>query len=553
MKNKILRTGCVWLVLLVFSQGMQAQSAHFRTGRSIDLLHNILREVSVFYVDTVQMDQLVNIGIASMLEHLDPYTEFIPEEDNESIELMTTGTYGGVGSLIQKTPNGVIFTDPYEGSPAVRAGIVVGDLILEIDGVPATELSVDECSRRLKGMPGTDVRLKIKKVKTGETAELTIRRERIHFPDIAYYGILDGGVGYIRITGFTLGGGQELRNAFLELQASGKMSTLVLDLRGNGGGPVEEAVNMLGLFLPRATEVLSVKGRYPQQNMTYKTKDEPLDVHIPIAVLVNRGSASSSEILAGAIQDLDRGIVVGTRTFGKGLVQSFRPLQYNAKLKMTTGKYYTPSGRCVQAIDYSHRNEDGSVGYVPDSLIQAFKTRNGRPVFDGGGISPDIRVEPEPFSRLAIELLSKNLIRDYAIQYFAARASIAAPELFELSDAEYEDFISFMEDREFDGRSATEALLEQLVHTAKREGYDSLTLEQIEAVKEMTNGSKAKDLQRHKAELKRLLEEEICSAYYHTRGRIRSMLREDVQLSRTIEVLSDSHAYRRALAPPSVE
>ena len=547
MKKNIIGMGCVWLVLLLFPNGIQAQSAFFKAGRSIDLWHNVLREVAIFYVDTVQVDQLVDTGIAAMLDQLDPYTEFIPEEENESIELMTTGTYGGVGALIKPTPDGVIFTEPYEGSPAVKAGIVPGDLILEIDGVSAIELSVDECSSRMKGMPGTDVRFKIRKVKTGATEELTIRRERIHFPDIAYYGMLDGGFGYMRVTGFTLGGGEDLRRAFQELKATQKMSALILDLRGNGGGPVEEAINMLGVFLPRGTEVVSVKGRYPQQNTTYKTKDEPLDTQIPIAVLVNRGSASSAEILTGAIQDLDRGIVVGTRTFGKGLVQSFRLLPYNAKLKITTGKYYTPSGRCVQAIDYSHRNEDGSVGYVPDSLIQAFTTKNGRLVFDGGGISPDIKVEGETYSRLAIELLSKDLIREYAIKFFATRESIPAPEVFELSEVEYGDFVSFMEGCLFDHRSTTDILLEQIARTAKQEGYNAQTLSQIEAVTKLTESNKTKDLHRHQAELKRLLEEEICSVYYYTKGRVRSMLREDVQLEKAMEVLSDSHVYLQFL------
>ncbi|MCL1973218.1 MAG: S41 family peptidase, partial [Bacteroidetes bacterium] len=538
MMKKIFGTGSVGLILLLFSQGIQAQSADFKTGRSIDLLHNVLREVAVCYVDTVKIDELVDVGIAFMLNQLDPYTEFIPEEENESIELLTTGTYGGVGALIKQTPAGVIFTEPYEGSPAVRAGIVPGDLILEIDGVPATEFTAEECSNRMKGMPGTDVRFKIQKIKTGATEEMTIRRERIHRSDISCYGMLEGGVGYISISTFTLGGGQDLRNAFLELKASGGLSSLVLDLRNNGGGPVEEAVGMLGLFLPRGTAVMSVKGRFSQQDMIYKTKEDPLDIHIPIAVLVDRGSASSSEILTGAIQDLDRGVVVGTRTFGKGLVQSFRSLPYNAKLKITTGKYYTPSGRCVQAIDYSHRNEDGSVGYVPDSLIQAFTTKNGRTVYDGGGITPDIIVESEPYSRLAFELaIRRDLIRAYAIQYFALHDSIAVPELFTLSDIEFEDFISFMEVREFDGRSATDMLLEQIEGSAKREGYDDVILDQIAAIKKGMEGNKADNLQRHKVELKRLLEEEICSVYYFKRGGIRSMVREDVQLKKAVETL----------------
>ena len=549
--KKIFKLGWCCLATLMFSGVSLAQSASFQTGKSIDLFYNVLRELSTHYVDTVQLGSLVEYGIVSMLDRLDPYNEFFPEEENESIELLITGTYGGVGSVInyKSKLGGTVFTEPYEGSPAAKAGIVAGDHIVEIDGVPTATLSLDECSARMKGKPGTDVRLKIKKVKTGEIIDLVLRRERIHYPDIAYHGILDEGVGYIRIASFTLGGAQDLRKAFLELQSTGLMSKLVLDLRGNGGGSLDEAVEMLSLFLPRTTEVVSQKGRSAHQNIVYKTKDEPLDLDIPIVVLVNRGSASSAEILAGAIQDLDRGVIVGTRTFGKGLVQAIRPLDYNATLKVTVAKYYIPSGRCVQAIDYSQRNEDGSVGAIPDSLIKEFKTKNGRSVYDGGGITPDERVDAGAYSRITYELMSRDLFWDYAVQYLKSHDEIEVPEQFVISDSEYDDFVTFMESMEFDSRSATEVVLEQLLATAKREGYDAEVIKQLDELKTITTGDKAKDLYRHKIEIKQLLEEEICNFYYYQKGRIRSILRNDSQLNMAIEILSDAHKYATLLTP----
>jgi len=546
---KIIKTGvALFLALLVSQHVAHAQSSDFKTGKSLDLLHNILREVAVFYVDTVEVGALVDAGIVAMLEELDPYTEFIPEEENESIELMTTGSYGGVGATIRK-PKGVVFWEPYENYPAAKAGIVQGDEILEIDGVSTAGLTVDQCSAAMKGKPGTEVNFKIKKVKTGDVVNLTLRRERIHFSDIAWHGMVQEGVGYIRISGFTQGGSIELRKAFLELKSSGNLSSLVLDLRGNGGGLLDEAVNMLGLFLPRGTEVVSAKGRYAQQDVIYKTKEEPLDLQIPIVVLVNRGSASSAEILAGAIQDLDRGVVLGTRTFGKGLVQAIRPLNYNAKLKITTAKYYIPSGRCVQAIDYSHRNEDGSVGAIPDSLIKEFKTKNGRSVFDGGGITPDEKIETVGYSRMAIELVSRDLIWEYAVRYFIRHDAIALPEQFVLTDNEYDDFIAFVKQKEFNGRSATQVLLEQLLTTAKRENYDSLVVKQLSDFIATTIGDTSSELMRHKSEIKRLIEEEICCIFFYQKGRIRSMLRNDIQIDKAIEILLDQQKYKKLLLP----
>ncbi|MDR2586555.1 MAG: S41 family peptidase [Prevotellaceae bacterium] len=546
--RKIFRIGASFSALFLLSFGLNAQSTDFKAGKYIDLFHDVLREVAVFYVDTVQIGTLVNEAIESMLEQLDPYTELIPEEESESLELMTTGSYGGVGSYIKGSPKGVVFSEPYENYPAAKAGIVPGDEILEIDGVSTAGLSTDECSNAMKGKPNTEVRFKIKKVRTGEVVDLVLTRERIHFSDITYYGMVGEGIGYIRIAGFTMGGGNDLRRAFLELKSGGGLSKLILDLRGNGGGLLEEAVNMLGMFLPRGTEVVSARGRYPQQNVFYKTKEEPIDVNIPIVLLVNRGSASSSEILAGAMQDLDRGVIIGTRTFGKGLVQSIRPLNYNAKLKITMAKYYIPSGRCVQAIDYSHRNEDGSVGAIPDSLIKEFTTKNGRSVFDGGGITPDEKIEIGGYSRMAIELISRGLIWDYMVQYTLKHDQIVTPELFALTDDEYNDFITFMEQQEFDGRSATEVMMEQLLTMAKREGYDSLVVQQLNDIKKITTGDRSKDLLRHKTEVKRLLEEEICATYYYQKGRIRSMLRNDIQLNRAIEILSDCQEYSNILS-----
>ena len=518
--------------------GIYAQSANFKTGKALEVQYNILRELNAGFVDTIDTEKLINKGISAMLSSLDPYTEYIPDENEEDLEMMRTASYGGIGAVIRKVDSiGVLISQPYLGSPAVKFGLEPGDFILAIDGESVLPLPVDKCSERMKGQPGTQVKFLVKKGRTGEEKEIVVTRERVHIPDVSYSGVLRDTVGYIRHEAFTEGGSRDFRKAFEGLQQKG-IKHLLIDLRGNGGGIVDEAVNILSLFLPKGTSVVSAKGRSAQSVFDMKTQQEPLDTLIPITVLVNSGSASASEIIAGAIQDLDRGMITGTRTYGKGLVQGFRPVGYNGSLKFTTAKYYTPSGRCVQAIDYSNRNSDGSVGAVPDSLKKAFKTlKKGRTVYDGGGITPDTLIKTEVYSRPAYSLVANDIFGEYAIEYYKKHPSIAAAAEFALTDAEYEEFVKFAAGKNFDSRSAAQAQLDQMLKAAKNEDLYEPYKEAFDALEKSLKISKEEMLRVKKAEFKPLLEEEIVYKYYYTPGRVESIIRNDSQLHQVLDLI----------------
>lgn len=513
-----------------------AQSGNFKTGKALEVQYNILKELSVAFVDTVDIEKLTTIGIDAMLRSLDPYTEYIPDENEEDLEMMRTGAYGGIGSVIRKIDSvGVLISQPYIGSPALKYGLEPGDIILEIDGASVLPLAADECSSRMKGQPGTQVKFLVKKGRTNQTEEIVVTRERIHISDVSYSGILRDSIGYIKHDSFTEGGHRDFRKAFTELKANGAKH-LIIDLRSNGGGLVDEAVKILSLFLPKGTTVVTAKGRTPQSEFAMKTETEPLDTLIPITVLVNSGSASASEIVAGAIQDLDRGTIAGTRTYGKGLVQGFRPVGYNGNLKLTTAKYYTPSGRCVQAIDYSNRNSDGSVGYVPDSLKKEFKTLKGRTVYDGGGITPDTLIKSETYSRPAYSLVANDIFGEFAIEYYKKHPQIAKASEFALTDAEYEEFVKFAATKEFDSRSSAQAQLDQMLKSAKSEDLYEPYKAEFDALEKKLSISKEEMLRVKKAEFKPLLEEEIVYKYYCAPGRIESIIRNDVQLHKTLDL-----------------
>jgi len=523
-------------VALLLASVLTAQSREFKAGKSLDIQFSVLRELSLFYVDTIQVDKLVQTGINAMVESLDPYTVYIPEEEEESIELLTTGSYGGIGALIKKINGGVEISEIYENSPAAKAGLVAGDVILKIDSLSTTGLTVEQCSSKMKGTPGVVVTFVVKKLRGGEQKEIKIARERVHFPDVAYWGMVNDTVGYIRITSFTLDGAKDVKNAVVNLKKSGKIKRLVLDLRGNGGGLLDEAVNIVSIFVPSGTKVVSALGRQKQTDAIYYTKEEPTDTVLPLIVLVNSGSASSSEIVAGALQDLDRATIIGTRTFGKGLVQSIRDVGYNNKIKLTTAKYYTPSGRCVQAIDYSNRNEDGSVGNIPDSLIRSFKTSKGRVVFDGGGIAPDVKIEAESYSRPSLSLLYNDILRDYSIVYFKDHLTIESPSKFKLSDEEFEKFVEYAVGREFDHRTASEVDYDRLMATAKKEGLITDLDSGLKQLESKVKLGKSGSIRKNCEEIKALLEEEIVNRYYFQRGRIESIVRNDKQLKEAIGV-----------------
>ncbi|OFY35622.1 MAG: hypothetical protein A2X17_04340 [Bacteroidetes bacterium GWF2_41_61] len=527
----------VTLLLLLLPGRADAQSANFKIGKSLDVQMNVLKELSLLYVDSIDSEKLIMRAIDAMLESLDPYTVMIPAEDKESLELLTTGSYGGIGALIRKEGNSVLLSEIYENTPASKAGLFAGDMIIKIDGISVTPLKVEECSAKMKGTPGTSVTFTIKKLRGGDTTDIVIVREKIHIPDVAYSGMLSESVGYIRVTGFTVGGAKDVKNALLELKKSPHLNRLIIDLRGNGGGLLDEAVDIVSLFVPKGTKVVSSLGKFRQADIEYRTKNEPVDVNLPLVVLVNSSSASSSEIVAGALQDLDRATIVGTRTFGKGLVQSIRDVGYNNKIKVTTAKYYTPSGRCVQAIDYAQRNEDGSVGAIPDSLIRPFKTLvKGRTVYDGGGIIPDVMLEPQIFSRLAVALVFEEIFHDYSIEYFKNRLSIESPSKFSLTDKEFEEFVKWASGRDFDYRTASEVEFDKMVSTLKRESIYDVMKDEIALLEKKLKLGKTDVLKRAVNEIKPLLEEEIVSRYYFQRGRIESMLRNDIQAAKAVDV-----------------
>ncbi len=522
-------------ISLISSFVVNGQSKEFKAAKSIDVQLSVLRELSMFYVDSVEVDKLVDTGIRAMLESLDPYTIYIPEEDEENLELMTTGSYGGIGALIKKSGNSIVISEPYEGSPAARAGLMSGDTIVRVDTSYTKYLSLEGCSSRMKGEPGTEVSFLIKRLKGGKEELIKIKREKIHFPDVAYSGIVADSVAYMRITGFTVGGSNDVRRELISLKESGKVKRVVIDLRGNGGGLLDEAVEIVSLFVPKGTLVVSSKGRFKQADIEYYTKSEPIDTITPLVVLVNSGSASSSEIVAGALQDLDRATIMGSRTFGKGLVQSIRDVGYNNKIKLTTAKYYTPSGRCVQAIDYSHRNPDGSVGNVPDSLIKPFKTKKGRVVYDGGGIDPDVKLDVQIFSRPALSLAYNEILLDYSVLYLKQHDKIAQPSEFTLTDKEYDDFVNYAKNLEFDSRTNAEVDFDRLISSVKKAPYYNELKAELDSLERKIKLSKESVLQKNKGEIKSLLEEEICNRYYYRRGRMESMIRNDAQLKDAIK------------------
>ena len=494
----------------------QAQSADFKMGQSLEIEYAALQELAKAYVDTVNFDKMILTGLRSMLATLDPYTVYISEEEEDDFTLMTTGNYGGVGSLIRKLPGeGVKIVEPYENSPAAKAGLQPGDVILEIDGRPVFEETSEQSSGRMKGQPGTQVKFKVVKGRTKDTVDVVVTRERIHVSDIAYAGIYRDDIGYIQLTGFTTDMADEFREQVRQLKEAGA-NRLVIDLRDNGGGVMDEAIEIVSLFVPRGTLVVSSKGRVPEMNREYHTTSAPVDTLMPLLVMVNGNSASASEITAGALQDLGRATIAGTRSFGKGLIQSIRPMPYNSQMKLTTGKYYTPSGRCVQAIDYSNRHEDGSLD----------KDANG-------GIAPDLEVEGHPFSRPTVSLVYYDITGSYAIDYFLKHETIDRD--FHLTDAEYEDFVKYAATQDFDARTAAQTALDQLIKAAQAEDLYDNYKEEIEALQKKVNMDKETVLRAKKAEILPLVEQEIVTCYYFNRASVPVALRYDAQLRDAVD------------------
>ena len=527
------------LAALTISVAASAQSKSFSLGKWVELHNAILKELNRSYVDSLEVGRIEREGVDAMLSALDPYTVYVPEEEQEDFQMMLSNTYGGIGAVIYKPDvNGnVQINEPYAGSPAAKAGLRCGDEIETIDGETTHGLTSQQCSDKMRGKPGTQVVFRVKKLRggptwqAGEVIEIPVTRERIALPSIEYVDMINDQDGYVLMTKFTDGVGQGIRDAYNTLKKKG-MKRLVLDLRSNGGGLMNEAVNIVSLFVPKGSVVVTSKGRLAGAEQVYKTTTDPIDLEIPIVVLVDSGSASASEIVSGALQDLDRATIIGTRTYGKGLVQSIRPLPYDGQLKVTTAKYYTPSGRCVQAIDYSHRNEDGSVGHIPDSLTHEFKTLHGRTVRDGGGITPDFEVKAHKYSRLTYSIVLNGIVDQYAMKYVREHEALPTVEDFHF-DA-YDHFIAFAKDKEFDYRSSARALFDEMKKILAEDGLSEAMTGEIAAMEKSLDMDKETFLRLKKDEIVPFIEEEIAVRYWFQEAGIKVRLRTDDQLKEAL-------------------
>lgn len=530
----------VLLIALWQVSNISAQDKNFEIMKNLEIFSSAYKELHLDYVDEINPGELIKTALDKMLETLDPYTVYIPEADVEDYKIITTGHYGGLGALVFHRDGYVYISDPYEGFPAQKAGLIPGDKIIKINGQDAHKKNVEEVSTQMKGQAGTSVTLTIEREGVSKPFEVTMIREEVKLKNVQHYEMLNKEVGYILQTGFMQGAAQEVKNAVIDLKSKG-MKKLILDLRGNGGGLLNEAVDIVNIFYPQNQEIVSVKGKVIERNMTYKTQQLPLDTEIPVLVLVNRESASASEIVAGSLQDLDRAIIMGQRSFGKGLVQNILPLDYRAQMKITTAKYYIPSGRCVQALDYSHKDDEGIATKIPDSLRTAYKTKGGRTVYDGDGIEPDLELEPQKYSNITISLITKYLIFDYANQYKRNHQNIPPTKEFNITDEIYVDFVNYAKSKDYSYDSQTEDALDKLIKTAKEDGFwnDEFN-KQTDKFQEQLKADKNKDFEKYKDEIKNVLKSEIVSRYYYQKGRAEVSLADDPEVKKAIELLNDS-------------
>jgi carboxyl-terminal processing protease len=541
-----------WTVLFVLcvlnGVSQTTKDNSFEIMKNLDIYANLVKELNTEYVDEINPGELTQTGIEAMLESLDPYTNFIPESQVEDFRFMTTGQYGGIGALIHQQGNFVIISEPYEGSPAQKSGLKAGDKILEINGQKAEGKSYDEVSTILKGQAGTTVILLLQRDGVDQPIEKSIVRENIRIDNIPYSGIVGGDIGYMRLSGFTQNAAKEVRQAFLKLKEEHSLTGLVIDLRGNGGGLLNEAVDIANLFVERGQDIVSTRGKQPDKNRTHQTLNPSVDLNIPLVILVDRQSASASEILAGSMQDLDRGVIIGQKTFGKGLVQNVVPLSYNAQAKITVAKYYIPSGRCIQAIDYSKKNGKGEFTRIPDSLIRSFTTKNGRVVYDAGGISPDLMTPPRKLSKIALTLYSKYLIFDFVTLFERNHPSISTADQFEIDDSLFNDFLSFISNKDYSYSTLSEQALEQLKKNALKENYFDAIKVEYDHLKAQMEKDKKEDLNRYKDQINDLLRMEIVTRYYYQKGKIETSLKKDTTLAEAISVLHNTDKYKSILA-----
>jgi carboxyl-terminal processing protease len=547
MLRKIKWLSAITLIAVVAIAFRNPAEKYFDIAKSLDIYATLFKEVNAYYVDEVEPQKLVRKSIDAMLESLDPYTDYIPEDELETFRITTTGQYGGIGAMIGSVNKKLLITHPYRNFPAFKSGLKVGDEIISVDGKESKGRSTSEISALLKGQPKTEVEVKVKRYGQKENLTFKIKREKINVTNLTYYGMVDTETGYMKLDDFTPGASREVADAIVNLKAKGA-TNLILDLRDNPGGLLHEAVNIVGLFIPKGQEVVSTKGKVQEWNKNYNTLNNPVDLQIPLAILVSEGSASASEIVAGALQDYDRAILIGRKTFGKGLVQTTRPVAYNSQLKVTTAKYYIPSGRCIQALDYTHRKSDGTVDKFADSLKSTFATKNGRKVFDGGGLDPDVIVEEEYLGTITAALINSGLLFDYATRFVGEHPQ--TPELtnFALSDQEYEKFLAFLKDNKFTYTTPLERSTKQLIESAKQEKYYTDLEANLSILKNKIESSKQEDFVRFKPEIQRVLEEQIGFHYGLFEGQADISLKRDDAIQQARHVLQNSGDYKKILA-----
>lgn len=521
---------------------------YFELSKNIEIFASLYREVNTYYVDEIEPAQFMRTGIDAMLKSLDPYTDYISESEMEDFRFMTTGQYGGIGALISKKDEDVIIADPYENFPAAKADLRAGDILLEIDGKSVRGKQTDDVSKMLKGQPNTEVKVKIQRTGEKVPLEKTLIRQEIKVESVSYAGMLTDEIGYLNLSAFRTNAGNEVISAINKLKAQG-MKKLVFDLRGNLGGSLDEAIRISGIFIPKGSLVVDTKGKVKEWDKSYRSYHDPLDLNIPLVVLIDGSSASASEIVSGVMQDYDRAVLIGQKSFGKGLVQTVRPLTYNTQVKITTAKYYIPSGRCIQAIDYSEKDAQNRPVKRADSLRVAFKTRNGRIVYDAGGVSPDITLENRTVSNVTASLLIKRHIFDYATLYRAKNPVIAKPEDFSLSEADYNDFLAYIQDKDYDYITESEKALEDFKEKAVKEKYFEAIQADYEALKAKQKHDKEQDVKKHRKEIEYFLVQEIASRYYYQQGRMRASFREDPELNEALAILNDSNRYNQLLKP----
>ena len=543
--KKLLALAVVVSGLVLFSFTPPADR-YFEIAKNLDIFATLFREINTLYVDDVNPNTLMRTGIDAMLGSLDPFTNYIPENEVEDFLTINTGQYGGIGAVTREINGKTVVTMMYEGYPAFKGGLRIGDEVVKMDEVELAKLTTEQANQLMHGQVGTPVSLTVKRFSVKDPIKLNFKRDKIKISNIPYFGMMDGGMGYICLTSFTPDAGKEVRGAVVALKALGAKG-IILDLRENPGGLLDEAVNICNIFLPKDKLVVTMKGKIPQYNRTFVTLNAPTDLEIPVAVVINRNSASASEIVAGTLQDYDRAVILGEKSYGKGLVQLTQEVGYHSKVKITTAKYYTPTGRCIQVLDYSHRRADGSVGSVPDSLKKAFKTSHERTVYDGGGIDPDIKVDDELLPPIAYALLNQGLIFDYATLYAARHAIIGEAKNFTLSNADYQEFVAWTKTKEYTYQSPLEQQVKQLEATSKAERLFEELQPQIELLQAKLKDYRKNDITTYKDMLRTLLEEEIVGRYFLERGQVEASFKDDPEIRKSVEVLSNTAQLKKLL------